>query len=108
MVVTHEDARFALNADIALKRPKDLAAKRLRAAVRAIAEALSANRARARLYPRMRHPRHADGSVPRMLCWPNWSSAATLASWLGEVCADGVLRHVSGRRSSPPSRRWSP
>ena len=73
LVITHEDARFALTTDLDAKRPKDLAAARIRAAVRQVAEVVAANRARRKLYPRMRHPRHDDGGTyGRLLRWPDW------------------------------------
>ena len=57
LVVTHEDARFALNSEVALKRPKETAAKRLQRAVMAVQEIVLRNRARRRCV-RCKQPQH--------------------------------------------------
>ena len=88
LVITHEDARFALNAELAMKRPKDMAARRLQRAVTAVQETILRHRARRHLYPRMRHPRRVEGSsgTPRVLSWPHWPQ----------------LFQVDGKEGTPP------
>jgi len=73
LVVTHEDAHFALTHEVEkLKRPWESAAKRVQSATVQIQQAVAVGRARRRLYPRMRHPRPIDG-VPYVMKWPNWA-----------------------------------
>ena len=74
LVITHDDARYALGVEVANKRPKEMVARRLQAAVGRVQEAVAANRARRRLYPRIRHPRWDEPGCPaRLLAWPNFS-----------------------------------
>ena len=73
LVVTHEDAHFALTHEVEkLKRPWESVAKRVQSATVQIQQAVAVGRARRRLYPRMRHPRPIGG-VPYVMRWPNWA-----------------------------------
>ena len=48
LVVTHEDARYALKCELELKRPREMVARRIQAAVAQVQEAVAAGRARRR------------------------------------------------------------
>ena len=118
LVVTQEDARVALDNELSMKRPKDHAVRRLRAAVDRVRTVVQANRARRQLYPTMRHPRVGDGGagldagcgkVGGVLKWPDWArlsrdeaagAAAAIASpaWI----ARGSSEEVSGREEATP------
>ena len=74
LVLAQEDAQGALAAELAAKRPKEMAHRRLRAAVEKVKSRVLLNRAKARLPAQMRHPCHsnADGGG-RLLRWPDWA-----------------------------------
>lgn len=57
--------QFALAGELQAKRPKDVTVKRLRVAVERVQSRIALNRARAQLYPVIRHPRPSLGGKVR-------------------------------------------
>lgn len=97
LVITHEDARFALNGELQAKRPKENALRRIHTATAKVQEAIAVIRARRRLYPKMRHPRYLHGA-PRLLTWPNWHEL-----FRADKDAESALAPV---RQLPPVLEW--